>query len=396
MGVAPRSNIVVVGASLAGLTAAHELRRLGYAGELTVVGDEDSAYQRPPLSKELLLGENGDDFSSIAIPSGAFDHRTGQRATGLDTDRRLIQLQDGTTLPFDGLVIATGERAKRLEVDHAHLTLRTTADALAIRAGLRSCRSLVVVGGGFLGTEIASIASGLGIEVSVLTLSGVLDSQLGPELSALVTDAAKAQGVSVLTSSRRNEISAWGDQGCTVRLEDGTALTAELAVAAIGSEPNVDWLAGSGLALAADGGVIVDARGRAADGIVAAGDVAAFPSAAGAHARTPYFTSAVEQARVAAAALLGIEAPEYVPTPYFWTSAFGLHIKVAGALPPLGVLEETDGSLAQGAAMLRWVHEGRVTTAAAVNSRATPVKLRRMIGQDASADPRKVEQVATS
>jgi NADPH-dependent 2,4-dienoyl-CoA reductase/sulfur reductase-like enzyme len=383
MAGAALADIVVVGASLAGMTAAHELRRLGYTGRLTVVGDEAEAYQRPPLSKELLLDENGEEFSSILIPSGDFDHRTGLKAVGLDTSRRIVRLEDGSTVPFDGLVIATGESAKRLETDHDHLTLRTTADVLALRARLQARQSMIVVGGGFLGTEIASIASALGVEVSVLSLTGALDTQLGPELSAVITDAAKAQGVSVLTSSRASEVVARDDGRCTVRLNDGSAASADFAVVAIGSHPNVGWLTGSGLALAADGGVVVDARGRAAEGIVAAGDVAAFPTPGGAHARTPYFTSAVEQARVAAATLLGVDAPAYVPTPYFWTSAFGMYIKIAGAIPPAGVLEEAEGSLVEGSALLRWVDRGRVTTAASVNYKATPVKLRRMIGQEA-------------
>jgi NADPH-dependent 2,4-dienoyl-CoA reductase/sulfur reductase-like enzyme len=377
------SDIVVVGASLAGMTAAHELRRLGYTGRLTVIGDEDAAYQRPPLSKELLLGGNGDDFSSIAIPSGEFDHLPGRTAVGLDRYRREVRLHDGSIVPFDGLVIATGERPRRLQTDYRHLTLRTTADALELRGRLQTGQSMIVFGGGFLGTEIASIGAGAGAEVTVMTLTGMLDPQLGPQLSALVTDRATERGVSVLRSSRHSEITAGVAEGCAVRAEDGTTVRADFAVAAIGSQPNVEWLAESGLALAKDGGVAVDARGRVDEGIVAAGDVAAFPCGPGLHARTPYFTSAVEQARVASAALLGVESPEYVPTPYFWTSAFGLSIKIAGEMPPVGDAEESEGSLAAGATMLRWVRNGRVTTAAAVNWKATPVKLRRMIGQPA-------------
>lgn len=378
-GEGPRRDIVVVGGSLAGLTAAHELRRLGYSGRLTVVGDEHSAYQRPPLSKELLM--NGDEeFSSIAIPSGTFDHRTGLKAVGLDVSRRIVRLEDGATLSFDGLVIATGERSRRLSTSHGHITLRTTDDAVALRTRLRERQSMIVFGGGYLGTEIASTAAAIGAEVSVLTLTGALDPQLGPELSALITTAARTVGVRVLRSTRGAEIVSSENDRCSVRLEDGSVVSGQFAVSAVGSEPNVEWLAGSGLRLAEDGGIIVDARGRATQDVVAAGDVAAFPSLGGGHARTPYFTSAVEQARVAAASLMGVDTAERVPVPYFWTSAFGLHIKIAGALPPAGVIEELDGSLLEGAALVRWVQDGCVTTAAAVNHRATPVKLRRMIG----------------
>ena len=356
--------IVVVGNGIAGQTACDSLRGAGFTGQLTVVGDEPvPAYSRPALSKALLTDGGSHE---LAAPAHGATERLGVAALGLDVDTRLVHLDDGTALEFDGLVIATGARPRPLG---EALVLRTLDDALALRERHADRPSVAVVGAGPLGMEVASAAAQAGCEVTVVADTAPMRPQFGPYLSDLFTTAATAAGVKLVYGT------ATGFAAGTITLDDGSRVTAELVVAAIGDIPNVEWLRESGLLT--DGRLVADSRGRVAPGIVAAGDVAHVPIR-GVVRRIPLWNSAIEQARIAAAAvLLGDAAPGFDADPYFWTEQFGLHLKAIGHLPVDGEPTVLAGEDPRGPALLHWRHPDGAGVAVAINHRIPIPRLRR-------------------
>lgn len=346
--------IVVAGNGIAGLTAADALRAGGFDGELTIVGAEPMpAYSRPALSKALL--REAGDLTAHQLPDA--DHGAteilGRSTAALDAKRRVIVLDDGNELPYDGLVVATGSRARRLGgTEHV---LRTLDDARVLRERLASQPDVVVVGGGPLGMEIASGALEAGCRVTMVTNARPLRRHLGSRLSSVLTDAALAQGLNIVEAGNARTT---GDR---VELPDGSLLEAGLVVAAVGDLPNTEWMGVSGA-------LDVDAQGRYRPGIVAAGDVAAFVGV-----RSPLWHSAIDQARRAAAALLGVDVAEPAPAPYFWTEQFGLTVRVVGRLPVDGEPELIDGE-----GLMRWGHSDGTGTAVAVNYRIPIPRLRRL------------------
>jgi NADPH-dependent 2,4-dienoyl-CoA reductase/sulfur reductase-like enzyme len=370
---APR-DIVVVGNGIAGLTACDTLRAEGFDGRITVIGDEPVApYSRPALSKALL--RDGDDFTSHLLPEamhGAVERR-GIAAVGLDVDRQRVRLADGDEVPYDALVISTGTRARRLgrAKSSNEYTVRTLADALALRARLASRPSVVVVGGGPLGMEVASGAVGAGCTTTLVARGAPLASQLGALLSARFRDAAVAQGLTIVTTDSAEVVAR--DDTSVVTIGSGTVIEAEVIVSAVGDTPTVEWLATSGLLTG--GALVVDRRGLVRPNIAAAGDVAAFPHA-GRVARIPLWTSAIDQAKVAAAALLKPDAPELAFQQYFWTEAFGISLKAIGWTPVAGEAEIVEGTAGQG--VLRWHHSDGSATAVALDYRIPIPKLRRL------------------
>ena len=361
--------IVVVGNGIAGQTACDSLRTAGFDGELTVVGDESvPAYSRPALSKALLTDGGSHE---LAAPAHGATELLGVAAVGLDVDARRVRLDDGTDLPFDGLVVATGARPRPL--GNGALVLRTLDDALLLRERLTARPSVAVVGAGPLGMEVASAAAQAGCEVTVVADTAPMLPQFGPYLAELFTGAATAAGVKIVSGT------AIGLDAGTVTLDAGTRVTAELVVAAIGDIPNVEWLHDSGLLTG--GRLIADSRGRVAPGIVAAGDVAHLPIR-GIVRRIPLWNSAIEQARVAAVALLrGDDAPEFDTDPYFWTEQFGLHLKAIGRLPvdgdPTFLLGDDTADDPHGPALLHWRHPDGAGVAVAINHRIPIPRLRR-------------------
>ncbi len=369
--------IVVVGNGIAGLTACDTLRAEGFDGSITIIGDEPVApYSRPALSKALL--RDGDDLTSHLLPEathGATERR-GMAAVGVDVARQCVRLADGDAVPYDALVIATGTRARRLVRGNPSdpgegYTVRTLADALALRARLASRPSVVVVGGGPLGMEIASGAVAAGCATTLVSQGMPLASQLGAWLAARLHHAALAQGLTIMTTGCTEVVTR--DGSSVVTLGDGTVIEAEVIVSAIGDVPNVEWLATSGLLTG--GALVVDTRGLVRPNIAAAGDVAAFPHA-GRVARVPLWTSAIDQAKVAAAALLRPDAPELAFQQYFWTEAFGVSLKAIGPTPVAGEPEIAEGTAEQG--VFRWRHSNGPWTAVALDYRIPIPKLRRL------------------
>ncbi|WP_435253369.1 NAD(P)/FAD-dependent oxidoreductase [Streptomyces tendae] len=366
--------IVVVGNGIAGLTAADTLREAGFDGDLTVVGDEHRpAYSRPALSKALLL--DGDDTASHELPPAGHgaSELLGVRATGLDPERRLVSLDDGTVLPYDRLVLATGSRARRLSDLPEELTLRGLDDALVLRERLAAKPSVVVVGGGPLGMEIASGCLAVGCRVTLVSQGAPMARRLGAHLAGVFRAAALDRGLTLVETAAA--CVERGDGGARVRLDEGPVLEAELLVTAVGDLPNTEWLSGAGLVTR--GAVPVDARGLARPDVAAAGDLAVLPTAQGPR-RIPLWSSAIEQAKVAARALVrGAEVPPLRLQPYFWTEQFGLTLKAVGHFPVAGKPEYLDGGPGGGPALMRWSRPDGSGGVAALDYRIPIPRLRR-------------------
>ncbi|WP_028921154.1 NAD(P)/FAD-dependent oxidoreductase [Pseudonocardia acaciae] len=349
------ASVTVVGASLAGLGTARALRDQGFDGRVTVVGSEvHRPYDRPPLSKEFLAGTMARDELDLLSPEDeplGVDWRLARTAVRLDPGGRSVWLDDGEPIASDAVVIATGSRARRLPgppLAGVH-TLRTVDDATALRAELVPGARLVLVGAGFIGAEIASTAAGLGVEVTVTEalatpLAGPLGVELGRVCAGLHGDhgvrLVAGVGVAELVGERR--VSA-------VRLADGRELPADVVVVGIGARPCVDWLAGSGLALAPDGGVATDARcATAVPGVLAVGDcAAAHRDWAGGPLRLEHWTNALTQPNTAAATLLGRDDP--LPpdheAPYFWSDQYGHRLQFAGHRRDGDLVEVVEGDV---------------------------------------------------
>ncbi|WBO68243.1 NAD(P)/FAD-dependent oxidoreductase [Streptomyces camelliae] len=326
------NRIVVVGASAAGLAAAETLRREGYDGTLTLVGDEPRPpYDRPPLSKQVLAAEWPPERIRLRPPADLaalrLDLRLGVAAQELDTSGRTVRLADGSALPYDGLIVATGVRPRRLPGTGAHV-LRTLDDALALRDRLGPGRHLVVVGAGFLGAEAAAVARGLGTRVTLLEPAPVpLAHAVGAQVGHLLARVHRERGVDLRTGITVTETAEDG-----VRLADGTGIEADAVLVAVGSLPNTEWLAGSGLTVA--DGLVCDTYCEAAPGIYGAGDVARWQHPLfGTRIRIEHRTHAAEQGMAAARNLLNSEARKpFAPVPYFWSDQYELKIQAYGVL----------------------------------------------------------------
>jgi NADPH-dependent 2,4-dienoyl-CoA reductase/sulfur reductase-like enzyme len=367
--------IVVVGNGIAGLTAADTLRARGFDGDLTIVGDEvRAAYSRPALSKALLRNDADLTAHELPPPDHGATELLGRAAAALDPRHRVLALDDGSELPYDGLVIASGSRARRLGAGTDELVLRTLDDAFMLRERLASHPHLVIVGGGPLGMEAASSAIEAGCRVTLVTMGRPLATHLGDHLAGTIAAAAARHGLTPVVTSGTRVVQRDGHS--VVQLDTGALVEGDLLLTAVGDIPNTEWLAGSGLG--GPGALAVDSRGRLRPDIVAAGDVAAVPTASG-PTRSPLWHSAIAQARVAAAALLeGDAAAELDTQPYFWTEQFGLAMRVAGRTPLAGEPEFVDGDDPAGPALLRWRHDDGTATAVSVNYRIPIPRLRRL------------------
>jgi 3-phenylpropionate/trans-cinnamate dioxygenase ferredoxin reductase subunit len=324
--------VVVVGAGLAGLRVVERLHELGAGFEVVLVGAEQHRpYDRPPLSKEVLRGERAtpylvDDLAALGVHA-----RLGRRAVALHPDQRTVLLDDGTSLPYDAVVVATGASPRRLpglHGDGVHV-LRTVEDAEALRADVQRSRRVVVVGGGFIGCEVASSARALGAEVTLVELlPAPLARVLGPAVAAEVAALHRDSGVQLRCGVGVVEARGEGADRELV-LSDGSAVRAGVVVVGLGVLPEVGWLEGSGLAV--DDGVLCDEHGRtSAAGVWAAGDVARwYHPLLGDAVRLEHWTTAGDHGRAVAADIAGHPEP-LGDVPYFWSDQHGVKLQVLG------------------------------------------------------------------
>ena len=334
--------LAIVGASLAGLSAARAARTLGFEGKLVIIGEEtERPYDRPPLSKDFLLGRiTAEDLVlETSDEDLQADWLLGSRAEKLDSTTKTITLGNGQTVEADGIVLATGASARSFPGLSGYsnvYTLRTLADSRALAAELRPGRRLVVIGAGFIGAEVASTAKGLGLEVTVIEAQPVpLSGPLGEEMGAVVSRLHGHNGVELICGTGIDSFNSDAGSITGVTLDSGRFVPADAVLVGIGAEPNVAWLEGSGIEVAgsAPGGVLCDARGRTnVPGIVAVGDCAAwFDERSDRHHRVEHWNGAQERPALAVAGLLNpATAKQPVNLPYFWSDQYGVKIQFAG------------------------------------------------------------------
>ena len=379
--VVKRERIVIVGGSVAAVTAASALRADGFPGEVVLLSEETRPpYSRVPLSKGFLAGT--DTAATIELPSLSEDVevRLATRAERLDVAGCALHLAGGEPLSFDGLLICTGARARTLAgpAQRGEHLVRSIEDVLRIRAQLPQVSSAIVLGAGFLGTEVAATLTGLGIDVRVITIGRPLVSHVGEWMADVLVRRARERGV--VFESAASAVEVLGNPLSAVRVDASVVREADIVISAVGDAPNVDWLTGSGLPI--EGGVHVDAAGLAAPHIGAAGDVAAVADGTTVR-RSPNWTSAVTQARAVARNLMNGTRSPIAFDPYHWTEQFGLSLKISGPMRCAGQPEILGGDPAQDSALLRWRHADGSYTAAALNYPVPVAKLKRLAARTA-------------
>lgn len=382
---------VIVGASLAGLRVAEGLRSSGYPGEVVLVGDERHLpYDRPPLSKQVLAGawepertffRNADELRTKGI-----DHRHSTTATGLEHGAAggAVRCADGTTLHFDDLVIATGARPRQLPMPPLTgvLTLRTLEDVDRLTAAFAAAPRVTIIGGGFIGAEVASAARRRGLETTMVeALPAPLSRVLGARVGAACARLYERHGVTVHLDATVTGIDGPGHVEEVV-LGDGTRIPADVVVVGIGAVPNTEWLDGSGLGV--ENGVLCDESGRAADHVWAVGDVARwyhpiFRSAI----RVEHWTHATEQAhQVAQSIATGVPAA-LTAVPYVWSDQFGVKMQIAGRPSADADLVVASGDPDTARFVGLYVETGVVVGAVAFNQPRAIATVRRSIAERA-------------
>jgi 3-phenylpropionate/trans-cinnamate dioxygenase ferredoxin reductase component len=363
------SPFVIVGAGLAGAKAAEALRDKGFDGSITLIGDErHRPYERPPLSKEFLTGKAEVDSVYVHDESWYASHdvtlRLGTAASRIDRAARAVVLADDTAVEYDKLLLTTGASPRTLPFDGLRY-VRRIEDAERVKDLLGGGGHLAVIGGGWIGLEVAAAARQAGLRVTVLeALELPLLRVLGPELARVFADLHTGNGVDLRTGVSVTDVQA---DGTAVLLADGTRIEADAIVVGIGAAPNTRLAEAAGLAV--DDGVLVDAALRSSDpDILAAGDVAnAFHPLLGRHLRVEHWDNAVNQPAVAAATMLGAEAG-YTELPYFYTDQYDLGMEYVGHVQPGGYDRVVvRGDLDSREFIAFWLADGRVMAGMNVN-----------------------------
>jgi len=379
-------SVLIVGGGAAALAAVETLRSEGYAGALTMVCDEpELPYDRPPLSKQVLTGAWDAErtrFREAAHYAGLGVRLVRGRAGALDADARTVYLSDGYPLRFDGLIIATGVRPRRLPAGHelagVHV-LRDHPDVAALRAAFAGTPRVVIVGGGFLGLEVAAAARGLGLDVTVIEpLAQPMIRQVGPMIGAEVARLHREHGVDLRTGVGVTELMGEGGVLTGVALTDGSVAAAECALVAIGAVPATEWLGTSGLTIG--DGVECDEFCRAAPGIYAAGDVASWVNPRyQRRMRVEHRMNATEQGRAAAVNLLKGDVQPFAPLPYFWSDQYNVKIQVHGHRSDGAEAAIEEGSPAEGKFVALYREDGAPTAVLGWNSPARLIRYRKLL-----------------
>lgn len=369
--------VVIVGASAAGLSTAEALRRGGYANKLTMIGAErHRPYDRPPLSKQYLSGDW--DAEKVMLRPAAHleglhvESRFGAPATGLDLANQRVMLTDGTEVTYDRLILATGVSPKMLP-DTQHLqgihTLRTIDDADRLRGELDADSRVVVVGAGFLGTEIAAVATSRGARVTLIGNATPLAGILGPELGAQLGDLHAGHGVTLRTGPGASIASVLrqSEKATGVALENGEVIMADLVVVAVGSTPAVRWLRNSAVPVA--DGILCAPDSSTVPGVYAAGDVARWHNTLfNVSMRLEHRTNAVDQGIHVADQILSGTSSNYTPVPYFWSDQYDLKLQSYGWLRDHDEVLITEGSVQEGKFVALYRRGGRLTGVLAARS----------------------------
>ncbi|GAA0521328.1 pyridine nucleotide-disulfide oxidoreductase [Saccharopolyspora subtropica] len=371
------NTVVVVGSSLAGWRAAQELREQGFDGRLVIIGAESHRpYDRPPLSKEFLAGTVQPDELLLGTEQEEADlnaeWRLGVAAVRLDPRRGAVVLADGSEVRADGVVLATGSTRRTLpgeaDIPGCH-RLRTLDDAMALREDIRAGARVVVVGGGLIGTEIASTCRSLGAQVTLVDAQHLpLARTLGIELAPLCFAQHEDHGVRVWCGTPASRVLV-EDRVTGVELADGRVIPADVVVVEVGAEPATRWLRGSGLKLR-DGVVTDSGCVTSLPNVVAVGAVARYQPVHRSHTvRSDHWSTAMNQPPVAVRNLLaGHTVATYTGVPHFWSRQYGSTLQFAGYAGPKDRITIVDGSLKARRFVATYQRRGRTTAVFAMNS----------------------------
>ena len=396
--------MVIVGAGEAGARAASGLREQGYTGAVTLIGDEPhTPYERPPLSKAIMTGDGHAAppfiLDEAKLSAHGITHLGNSRAERIDRDKREVLLVDGRRIGYAKLLVATGAGPRRLPTpgaDGTVLYLRTFADALGLRDRLKPGSKLVVIGGGFIGLEIAASAIGRGCSVALLEMAPrILTRGVPPQIAERVTARHRAAGVELLTGVGIERIERRGESA-VVHLADGRDLAADAVIAGIGAVPETGLAEASGLPV--ENGIKVDALLRTADpDIFAAGDCCSFPHPlyGGRRIRLEAWRNAQDQANLAARNMLG-GTDEYAAVPWFWSDQYDETLQIAGLTDEGRTIVERD--LGVGRLFFHLDDDGRLVAISGVGPNsaiARDVRLGEMlIAKRATPDPAKLASPA--
>jgi 3-phenylpropionate/trans-cinnamate dioxygenase ferredoxin reductase subunit len=389
---APRTIVVIGGGQAAGWIV-KTLRKEGFDGRLVMIADEiHLPYERPPLSKAVLSGDadidtvrlvTTDDFDALNVEAWQPD-----RAVSIDREARIVRTASGREVQYDRLVIATGGAARRLPdslVRTSHVTyLRTLDDAVALGSRLRQSRRVLVIGGGWIGLEVAATARKLGVDVTVVEGAPRLCGRSVPQgVSDFLLDLHRSNGVDVRLDASLVALTDHGD-GVRATFADGTTLDADFAVAGIGLTPHTDIVEAAGIEV--NDGIVVDEFGATADPYVfACGDVANHPNAwLKRRVRLESWANAQNQAIATAKALMGVRAP-YAEIPWFWSDQYDVNLQILGDIPA-GIEPAVRGDLQARRATLFFIEHDMIRGVIAINSPRDLKLARKWMGQGRAVD----------
>jgi 3-phenylpropionate/trans-cinnamate dioxygenase ferredoxin reductase subunit len=384
--------IVIIGGGQAGAQTAISLRELGYSGSIILIGEEaHPPYQRPPLSKAFLKGELEPDRLYLRLPKFYSDRGieliTGSSAVALDPQNKLVTLGNGRQISYEEAVIATGARARRpaLEgMDHPKVfTLRTLDNSAALRGVFTPGSRIVIVGGGYIGLEVASALIAMKVEAIVLEAEDrVLKRVTSAPVAGFLTTLHRERGVEIMTGAKAAAIG--NDGGAPIiRLSSKGAISADAVLVATGAKPNDELAASAGLKIA--DGILVDEFGRtSAPRVYACGDCTRFPSRRyGVVIRLESVQNAIDQAKAVASAICGNAAP-YDPVPWFWSDQYETKLQIAGLSAP-GDAIAVEGDPSSGSFAVEYRRAGRLVAVDAINNARAHMLARRRIAQETGA-----------
>lgn len=384
--------LVIVGGSYAAQQVAASAREFGFAGDIAMISKEDQPpYQRPPLSKSFLSGKL--DESRLPLVGESFysdnkvDLRLGQEVVSIDPLQRDLQLADGTTEPYDWLALCTGARPRRLPIPGEALAqvhyLRTLSDAQRLKRSLDGAAHLCVIGGGFIGLEVAAVCRQLGLKVTVLEASSaILQRALPGSIGQFLMASHEQEGVSVRLNCSAHEIIENSNGSVSVVTSKGDAIECDQVVIGIGAEPNQQLAEEAGLLCTR--GIVTDTLGQSsADRILAAGDCAAFPNPFAADPEQPMLLESIQATRDlarAAGSLVAGKPQPYNAVPWFWSDQYNLKLQIAG-------LYRGDeefvfrGDVSAQKFSVFGMHQSRVVSAFSINSPADHMMARKLIAE---------------
>jgi 3-phenylpropionate/trans-cinnamate dioxygenase ferredoxin reductase subunit len=389
--------VVIIGAGQAGFQVAASLRQAGFEGAVTIVGDEDNIpYQRPPLSKAYLKG-SADETSVQLRPDGFYtDNRIelikGTKVERIDRDAKIVVTSSGKKLAYDKLAITTGTRPRPLNLPGAELAgvhaLRSFLHAAGLRDDIQKHQNVVIIGGGFIGLEVAACAVGLGKTVTVLEYAPRL---MGRAVSTVSSDFFKTYhesiGVRVITDARIERIEGT-EQAQAVLLQDGEKIACDLILVGVGALPNVELAESAGLDC--DNGILVDEFAVTSDpNIVSAGDCTNHPNPfANGRFRLESVQNAIDQAKVAATSILG-SASAYNAAPWFWSDQGDIKLQIVGL--PLATDElVVRGSTQEKKFSVFHYREGKLIAVESINSAGDHMVARKLITTGISPSPARI------